>query len=148
APPGGWAGAGAMLPPPLPIERVAEHVFAGLEVHVGGAGREIQRADGVTLDGCRVAQWDSVLERCRAVATGAEPPVPAMLEEERCQVEMATLAGLAIELDQRHLDLRVTGGGHLAARSEERVQVVGEASRDRQEPVGAGRAAERDRRLD
>ncbi len=134
---------------PLAVQRAEQRRLAGLEVHVGGAGGQVERADGVPLDGRRLADGHAVLVRGRAVvAARTEPAAPSVLEEERGQVEVAPLAGLAIELDQRHLDLRVPGRGHLPARAEERVQIVREALGDRQEPVVPGGSTERDGGLD
>src|SRR5256885_999337 len=50
------------------------------------------------------------------------------------------LARLAVQLDQRHLDLGVAGCGRLLARAEQTVDVVGEAGGHAKQAVAAGRA--------
>src|SRR5262249_60453595 len=134
---------------PLAVERGEHRGFAGLQIDIRGAGRQVERAYGVALDPRRLAHGHAVLERGRAVvAAGSEPATAAVLQKERGKVEVAPLAGLAVELDQRHLDLGMARCRDAPAGPEERVQVVGEALGDRQEPVVAGSPPERDRRLD
>ena len=82
------------------------------------------------------------------MAVRPDPAAPALLEEERGQVEMPPLAGLAVQLDQRHLDLGVAVGRLAPARPEHRVDVVNEARGDGQQPLVAGVATKRQRRLD
>src|SRR5215470_20266203 len=134
---------------PLAVQRAEQRGLAGLEIDVRDAGGQVERTDRVALDRRRVADGHAVLERRRAVvAPGSQPAASAVLEEERRQVELAPLAGLAIELDQRHLDLRMARRRDAPSRSEERVQIIGEALRDRQEPIVAGGAPEGDGRLE
>ena len=73
---------------PLAVERAQERGLPGLEVHVRDARGEIERADGMALELRRVADGDAVLVVGGAVVpTGAEPGVPALIEEEPCELE-------------------------------------------------------------
>src|SRR5262249_12883994 len=74
--------------------------------------------------------------------------VSAMLEEERGEIEMTAFAGLSVELGQRQFDLGMPGSGHTPSGTEAAMQIVDEAPGDREQPVVAGGAAIRDRRLD
>ena len=78
----------------------------------------------------------------------AEPAVAALIQQEAGQVEIAALAGLAVQLHQRRLDLGVAGRGRPLAGAEGRVDVVGEAAGDVQQAIAAGRAVVRDGRLE
>ncbi len=72
------------------------------------------------------------------------------VDEVTGQRQVALLAGAAVQLDEGGLDLGVAAHAVDAAlaRAEDRVDVVGEAPGDVEEPGAAGGAPERDRRLD
>ena len=84
----------------------------------------------------RVADGDAVLVVGGAVVpTGAEPGVAALIEEEPCELGVAPVAGLAVELDEPHLDLGVAGGARVLPGAEAVDEVVSEAARDPEEAV-------------
>jgi hypothetical protein len=65
----------------------------------------------------------------------AEQTVPAHIDEIRCQVEVGAIASCPVQLDESHLDLRVTGNALHPPRSEDLMQVVGEAPGHGEEAV-------------
>jgi hypothetical protein len=135
----------------LPLSRqcLQQQGLTRLEVEVGGAGGEVECADGVALDRGRLTHRHAILERGRAVvAVLPDPAAAPLVEEERGQVEMAPLAGLAVQLDQRHLDLRMAVGGGAPVWPEHGVDAVDEPPGDTEQPVVAGGAPVGDRRLD
>jgi hypothetical protein len=77
-----------------------------------------------------------------------DPATPSLIEEERRQVEMAPLAGLAVQLDQRHLDLRMAVRRGAPVWPEHGVDAVDEPPGDGQQLVVADSAPVGDRRLD
>src|SRR6185436_18617711 len=96
---------------PLPGQCLQQQGLTRLEVEISGTRGEVERADGVPLDRGRLTHRYAVLERSRAVvAVLSDPAAPSLIQEECRQVEMTPLAGLAVQLDQRHLDLRVAVG--------------------------------------
>ena len=87
-------------------------LVAGLRGHVGDAGHQVSRADGVALDVLMVVDRHIVLPvravvfvQRRVVFGGKELPA-AVLDEEAGELEVALVAGGAPELDQGQLDLR------------------------------------------
>ena len=86
--------------------------FAG---HVGGAAEQVGRPHGVSLDVPVIADRHvilpvrSVVLIQGGVVFGREELAAAVLDEEAGQLEIALLAGGSPELDQRQLDLRMSG---------------------------------------
>src|SRR5438309_1953153 len=76
-----------------------------------------------------------------------ECPVARSMRELHMMLPMAALGRLAIQLDERHLDLRMPGRGHALAGAEDAVDVVDAAPGDAQEPIVAGSAPMRYGRL-
>ncbi len=72
----------------------------------------------------------------------------AGVDEEARELEVARLAGVAVELDERGLDLGVPGRALVAAGAEDLADVVGEPAGDVEQPRVAGAARVGDRRLD
>src|SRR5262249_39052868 len=91
----------------------------------------------------RVTDRHPVLEVRRGAVpmARAEEAVPAIVQQEASQIQVPLLAGLAVQLHQRCLDLRVAGRGRPLAGAKRRVDVVGEAPRDSQQTVAAGSPA-------
>jgi hypothetical protein len=134
---------------PLLGQRVQQRRVARFEIEVGGAGGEVQRPDRVALDRRRLADRHAVLERRGAVvAVRPDAAATALVQEEPREIEVAPLARLAIQLDQRGLDLRVAIGRLAPARAEHPVDVVDEPPRNPEQALVAGGAPMRDRRLD
>ena len=103
---------------------------AGLDGDVDGAAGQIQGAHGVAAEGVRLADRHVVLEvRAAALDVGQRGP-PAPLDEQPRLLEIALLAGRAVQLDQRHLDLRVPADALVAVGPERLAHVVGGAPRD------------------
>ena len=89
---------------PEPLLRVHQRLFAGLDVGIGDAGGQVELADGVAGHFRHLAHGDVVLVVLRAPATvAAHPALAALVDEELRQVEVALLAGLAVEFHQRQL---------------------------------------------
>ena len=84
---------------------------------------------------------------------GPEPPDPeqavaAQIDHPRRQLEVATLAGRPVQLDEGHLDLGMAVDRVAAARAELAIDRVGRPRRDAQQPVVTERALPGHRRLD
>ena len=77
----------------------------------------------------------------------AQLALAALAKEVGGQVQIAALARLAVELDQRSLDFGMTGRALSLAGPEDDVDVVGEALRHVQQPRVAGGAVKGDRGL-
>src|SRR5207245_9581034 len=87
---------------PLPVQGLPERPVARLEIKIGDAGREIERADGVALDRRGFAYGHTVLEGDRAVvAARPEPSAPAVREKDGGELELPRPAGLAGRRDAR-----------------------------------------------
>ena len=124
---------------PEPFGRLAQRGLAGLGRQVGDPGQQVQLADGMTGHRLGVADRYVVLEVLRAEAGLAEQTVAAAVDEVLRRVQVARLAGLAIQLDQRGLDLRVAADAvDLAlAGAERRRDEVGEPAGDVEQPGSA-----------
>ena len=84
-----------------------------------------------------LADRGGVLEVLAAELPVAQQAVAAPVEEELGLVKVTALAGGAVELDERHLNLRVTADGDLAVRPEGLADVVGVAQGDAHDDVVA-----------
>jgi hypothetical protein len=133
---------------PLPDDRLQQLVVAGLDRDVDRAARQVQRAHRVPAERARLPQRQLVLVvRAAALAVG-ERRAPAPLDEPAGLLEVALLAGDAVELDERHLDLRMPAHALVAAVPERLAHVVGGAPRDLGQPVLPAGPQPRDRGLD
>ena len=120
---------------PLAHDRLQQLGVAGLDGDVDGAARQVQRAYGVAAEGVRLADRHVVLEvRAAALDVGQRRPAAALDEQPRL-LEVALLAGRPVQLDQRHLDLRVPADALVAVGAERLAHVVGRAARDLGQPV-------------
>ena len=126
---------------PLSCQCLQQQGLTRLEVEISGTRGEVERADSVPLDCGRLTHRHTVLERGGAVvAVLPDPAAPSLVQEECRQIEMTPLAGLAVQLDQRHLDLRVAVGRGAPAWPEHGVDTVDEAPGDGEQPIVAGGA--------
>jgi hypothetical protein len=82
-------------------------------------------ADGVAAQGGRPADGHVVLKVLTAERVDAERPGAASLDEQPREVEIALLPGGPRELDEGHLDFRVTADSAAAARAELTLDVIG-----------------------
>ncbi len=96
----------------------------------------------------RVANASVILPVRPAETAYPEQARPARLDEASRQLEVPSLAGRAEQLDERHLDLRVTIDPRPAGGSELALDRVGRAGRHAEQPVVAKRALPGDRGLD
>ncbi len=121
---------------------------AGLRRHVRRARGEVRHADGVAGDGRHLAEGVRVLE-----VLGREDPrrhraVAAPVDERGGEVEVGALPRLAVQLDERHLDLGMAADLGASARSELADGGVGEAAGHGEEAAVAALAGVGDRGLD
>ena len=76
-----------------------------------------------------------VLVVAEVEAAAGELAVPATVDERLGELEVAGLPGLAVELDERRLDLGMAVGAGLRAAAEDVVDEVGEATGDPEQAV-------------
>jgi hypothetical protein len=136
-------GAGGDRALPLALDRRQQLAVAGLGREVDGAAGEVERAHGVAAEGLRLADRHVVLEVGPAALDVGERRPPAPLDEPPRLLEVALLAGGPVQLDERHLDLRVPAHALVAVVAERVAHVVGCAARDLGEAVLAARAQPR-----
>ena len=109
--------------------------------------QQVGRPHGVSLDVPVIADRHVILPVRSVVLIqggmvfGREELAAAVFDEEAGQLQIAFLASGSPELDERQLDLRMSGIAHALARSEDRVDVIGELGRHGEE-VGLARGAE------
>ncbi len=125
-----------------------ERRVAGLDGDVDRPAVEVQLADGVPGHGRRRPDRSVVLPVDGAEAVLAEQAVTAPVELVDGQVEPAPLAGQAVQLDERHLDLGVPVDAVAPARAELVVDPGREPLGHRQQPPVAERPLPGDRRLE
>jgi hypothetical protein len=110
-----------------------------LDREVRRPGGEIERAHRVPLDRRRLPHRHTVREVARARILRGRG-VPAALEEGAREVQGVGSAGLAMQLDQGHLDLGMTRDAVVPAGAEHPVEVVQDPQRHLQQRVIAGAA--------
>jgi hypothetical protein len=110
---------------PLPVEHDSEIVVAAFGRDVGRTGRQIHRPHRVALGRGRLAHRHPVGEVDRFAVVAANRAPAARRHEVLGQVEVAFLAGLAIQLHQRHFDDRVAVETGVLLRAERCDEVVG-----------------------
>ena len=121
------------------IKRVEQLVVAGLDGDVDGPGGEVHRPHGMAAEHGGVADRDVVLEVRLPERDLAERPGAAPPDERRRLVEVALLSGLAGELDEPELDLRMPADPLDPAIGERVAHVVGDPPGDVDELVGSRR---------
>ena len=148
AEPAGQVGLGRGHRGPHPLPGRAQLIVACFSGQVGHGREQVELAHRVALDVARLAHRHPVL----AVRLAAEQPVAVTLDEVAGQLQVAPLAGLPVQLDERGLHLRVPVDAvdrlSAAGRAEDGVDVVGEPAADLQQPVAAGGPVVRDGGLD
>ncbi|OUE30876.1 hypothetical protein BFL35_07895 [Clavibacter michiganensis] len=108
-----------------------------LRRHVRGARGQVRHAHGVTRDGGHLAERVRVLEVLGREDPRGDRAVAAPVDERGREVEVCALPRLAVQLDERHLDLGVPA--HLGAPvgAELPHRGVGEPAGDREEAAVA-----------
>src|SRR5699024_4907540 len=95
-----------------------------LDREVGGTCSEVERAYGVPLDRRCLPDGDTVGEVRRLVAKARQVAVTAPVDEEARQLQGMIPAGLAIQLDERHLDLGMAGDALVASHTEDGDEMI------------------------
>ena len=138
---------------PEPLQRLSQRLIACLQVHVRRAGEEVGEEHVVPHHLLLVPQRHAVLNLVRAADAFAPVPqtaalglVPALVHAELRAVEVAGLAGLAIQLDQAHDRGRVVREARLDRHADYPAEEIARAGRDVQEGLLAGHAMVDDRR--
>ena len=132
---------------PLPGQRRAEPGIAAFGRDVGRTGREVHRPHRVAFRDARLAHRDAVGEVDRLASVPADRAVAAGGDEVLGEVEVALLAALAVQLDECHLDHRMSVQAGVAVRAEGRGEVVGRPQRDLPQRAVAEQPVRGDRSL-
>jgi hypothetical protein len=90
---------------PQPLHRLQQRRVAGLEVDVGHAGRQVELAHGVPDRLCGLPHGQVVLQVARPEAARPQQTVSTPLDHARREREVAVIAGMPVQLDERRLDL-------------------------------------------
>ena len=128
----------------------AERWLPGLGREVGHPGEQIELAYGVTGHRLCVADRNVILEVLPAEPGLTQQPVPPAVDEVLRGGQIAGLAGLAVQLDQRGLDLRMAADTvHLTVPgAERRHDQIGEPAGDVEQLDLAGGPVDSDGGLD
>ena len=132
---------------PLGDKRFDQFVVAGLHGDVDGPRGEVHRPHGMAAEHGGVADRDVVLEVRLPERDLAERPGAAPPDERRRLIEIALLSGLAGQLDEPELDLRMPANALDPTIGERVAHVVGDPPGDGDELVGSHRPGPRHRRL-
>jgi hypothetical protein len=92
---------------PEPLDGAEQVIIARFDRDIGRPAEQVQLAHGVAGRGGRVPHRHLVQVVAGAERARSERPVTAALDHPGRQLQVAAAAGLAPQLDQGHLDLRV-----------------------------------------
>src|SRR5262249_25222888 len=132
---------------PLREHRLEERLVTRLGVEIGHAGCEIERAHRMTDDRAGPANGLAVLVVGKVETPVGEEAVAASPGELVREVEIAPIRGLAVQLDERDLDLGVTVRPWIRVGAEHLDEQVADATGDAEE-AGRARTGRSDAGLD
>jgi hypothetical protein len=132
---------------PLREHRRQQRSVARLRVEVGHPRGEVEGAHGVSHDRARFPHGLDVLVIGKVEAPAGEEAKAAAAGELVRELEVAAIGGLAVQLDERDLDLRMPVGAAVRFGAEGVDEQIREAARDPEE-AGRASASRSDPRLD
>ena len=133
---------------PAPAHGVEQLAVTELGRRVDRAAVEVHLAHGVPRDRGRLADREVVLPVGGSHVRLADETPAAQLQHPDAELEMPPIAGRAIQLDERHLDLGMPVDAVATRRAELALDRLDGAQRDVEQPVVGESAVPRDGGLD